>query len=242
MTSIKLAAAVLNQTPLAWDANRANIVAAIRAARDRGVAILCLPELCVTGYGCEDAFLSEDLTRTAAETLLDIVPESRGLVVSLGLPVRYDGVLYNAAVLAVDGQLVGLVGKQHLAGEGVHYEPRWFRPWPAGAREEIQLGGRSYPLGDFTFDCGGVCLGFEICEDAWVADRTGRSLARRGVDIVSFSIDSSMFFCVLGSTVGLCIILMSSVSDGAPNTRPPVSIAPVRIRIAHSTTEKIPDE
>ena len=184
MTPIKLAAAVLNQTPLAWDANRANIVAAIRAARDRGVAVLCLPELCTTGYGCEDAFLSDDLVRTAAEILIDVVPESQGLVVSLGLPVHYDGVLYNAAALAVDGQLVGLVGKQHLAGDGVHYEPRWFRPWPAGARERVELGGQSYPLGDFVFDCAGVRIGFEICEDAWVANRTGRGLAQRGVDIL----------------------------------------------------------
>ncbi len=184
MTPIKLAAAVLNQTPLAWEANRANIVAAIRDARDQGAAILCLPELCITGYGCEDAFLSEGVVRTAGELLLEIAPETHGMVVSLGLPVRHDGVLYNAAALAVDGQVAGLVGKQHLAGEGVHYEPRWFRPWTVGARAEIEIGGRSYPLGDLVFDCSGVRIGFEICEDAWVADRTGHALCQRGVDIL----------------------------------------------------------
>ena len=65
MKLIKVAAAVLNQTPLDWDGNRANIVAAIEAARRQGVSILCLPELCITGYGCEDAFHSPGVQQTA---------------------------------------------------------------------------------------------------------------------------------------------------------------------------------
>ena len=34
------------------------------------VSVLCLPELCITGYGCEDAFFSPGLQRTAIEVLL----------------------------------------------------------------------------------------------------------------------------------------------------------------------------
>ena len=34
------------------------------------------------------------------------------------------------------------------------------------------------------FDCGGVRIGFEICEDAWVAHRPGGDLARHGVDVI----------------------------------------------------------
>ncbi|HMC10715.1 MAG TPA: nitrilase-related carbon-nitrogen hydrolase, partial [Pirellulaceae bacterium] len=56
MKLISVAAAVLNQTPLDWHGNRARIGGAIQAARETGVSILCLPELCITGYGCEDAF------------------------------------------------------------------------------------------------------------------------------------------------------------------------------------------
>ncbi len=41
-----------------------------------------------------------------------------------------------------------------------------------------------YPLGDLLFDCGGVRIGFEICRDAWVADRTGARLAQRGADVL----------------------------------------------------------
>jgi NAD+ synthase (glutamine-hydrolysing) len=40
------------------------------------------------------------------------------------------------------------------------------------------------PIGDLRFDCGGVRIGFEICEDAWAAERPGSGLAARGVDII----------------------------------------------------------
>jgi NAD+ synthase (glutamine-hydrolysing) len=40
------------------------------------------------------------------------------------------------------------------------------------------------PVGDLRFNCGGLRIGFEICEDAWVADRPGAALAARGVDLI----------------------------------------------------------
>ena len=184
MKRIKVAAAVLNQTPLDWDGNQGRIVAALAEAREQQVSVLCLPELCVTGYGCEDAFLSAEVHRTAQQVLLELLPETHGLIVSLGLPLVHKGALYNTACLAVDGQIAGFVGKKHLAGTGIHYEPRWFRRWPRDARVTVMVGGHGYPLGDVIFDCGGVVLGFEICEDAWVADRVGNELVQRGVDLI----------------------------------------------------------
>ncbi len=56
MTRLRVAAAALNQTPLDWPGNEERIRAALRAAREQGVDLLCLPELCIPGYGCEDAF------------------------------------------------------------------------------------------------------------------------------------------------------------------------------------------
>ncbi|HEY5313902.1 MAG TPA: NAD(+) synthase [Pirellulales bacterium] len=184
MKLLKVAAAVLNQTPLDWDGNQARILAAIRAARDQQVSILCLPELCISGYGCEDAFHSPGVQEMARRVLLEILPETAGLIVSLGLPLPYQHGLFNTACLAVDGRILGFVGKRFLAGDGIHYEPRWFKPWPPGHRVEIELGDATYPLGDLHFDCGGVKIGFEICEDAWVANRPGSELALRGADVI----------------------------------------------------------
>lgn len=184
MKLIKLAAAVLNQTPLDWRGNQANILAAIEAARAQGASVLCLPELCITGYGCEDAFHAPGTQRMALRVLLDCLPFTRGLIVSFGLPILHQNGLFNTACLVVDGAIVGFVAKRFLAGDGIHYEPRWFKAWPAGVQSTTSINGVDYPLGDLLFDVGGVKYGFEICEDAWVANRPGTQLALKGVDVV----------------------------------------------------------
>jgi NAD+ synthase (glutamine-hydrolysing) len=184
MRLIRVAAAVLNQTPLDWPGNKARILAAIADARAARASVLCLPELCVTGYGCEDAFHGTGLQETAWQVLQEILPATAGMVVSLGMPLQfYDG-LFNTAALAVDGRLVGFAAKKFLAGEGLHYEPRWFRPWPQGYHTTFESGGAVYPLGDVFFDVGGIKIGFEICEDAWVANRPGGALALQGADVI----------------------------------------------------------
>lgn len=184
MHLIKVAAAVLNQTPLDWDGNRRNILAAIADARDAGARVLCLPELCITGYGCEDAFHGAFVHRTAWAELQAITPATEEMVVAVGLPVFFRNALFNAVALLVDGRIAGFVAKRHLAGDGIHYEPRWFKPWPTGLRHEIEVEGARYPFGDVFFDIGGLRIGFEICEDAWVAARPGASLALKGVDLI----------------------------------------------------------
>jgi len=184
MTRIRVGAAVLNQTPLDWDNNQQNILRAIETARAQGVEILCLPELCVTGYGCEDAYHSAGLQREALRVLREVVAATRGMIVSVGLPILHKSALFDAACLAVDGRIVGFVAKRFLAGEGLHYEPRWFKPWPRGVRDTIELLDGEYPIGDLVFDCGGVKIGFEICEDAWVAKRPGGDMSLQGVDII----------------------------------------------------------
>jgi len=184
MHLIRLGGSALNQTPLDWDGNRDRIVAAIAAARAEGVAILCLPELCISGYGCDDAFLAPATPRMAWQVLEEIVPETAGIAVALGLPVRFENGVYDAVAVVVDGRPAGIACKQHLAGDGIHYEPRWFRPWPRGRRGILRAGDRELPIGDLRFDLGGVRVGFEICEDAWAADRPGAALAARGVDVI----------------------------------------------------------
>lgn len=183
MQLIKVGAAVLNQTPFDWQNNKNNIVSAIHAARAADVSILCLPELCITGYGCEDDFFRTDLRQRAWHMMQEIIEETRGMTVSLGLPVPFNNALFNCAALVCDRKLLGLVPKQNLAGDGIHYEPRWFEAWDEGVVSEVTIEHQTVPMGDIYFDVGGVKMGFEICEDAWVGRRPGARLAPKGVDI-----------------------------------------------------------
>ncbi len=184
MKLIRVAAAVLNQTPLDWAGNESRIVDALRQARAQGATILCLPELCITGYGCEDAFHSAGIQSTAVTILEKLVPQTQGMVVTIGLPLMFQNALFNVVCVAADGKILGFVAKRFLAGDGIHYEPRWFKPWPQQVRTTVEVLGKSYPIGDIFFQVGDVRIGLEICEDAWVASRPGAALALQGIDII----------------------------------------------------------
>jgi len=182
---MRLAGAALNQTPLDWDNNLRNIQTAIEQAKDAGVELLCLPELCLTGYGCEDLFLSEWLPAAALRHLQTVRPWTQEICVVVGLPVRLLGRTYNTAAVLRDGEILGFAAKQFLANDGVHYEPRFFAPWPAGTTTSVEFEGESWALGDLVFEHRGVRFGFEICEDAWRPDDVRPACRLRGrVDLI----------------------------------------------------------
>jgi NAD+ synthase (glutamine-hydrolysing) len=208
---LKVAAAALNTTPVAWEENLRAITAAIGEAVRARVQVLCLPELCITGYGCEDLFLRGHVHESALARLMRIAAltapagaigavadnngtdgESPSLIVTAGLPLVRAGALYNTVAVMSGGRVRGFYAKQNLASDGVHYEGRWFKPWPAGLVVDYRLpDGNIVPLGDVIFEgmqAGGqrerFTFGFEICEDAWVAGRPGINLARRAVDLI----------------------------------------------------------
>ena len=167
---MRIAGAALNQIPIDWANNLRNIQTAIEQAKAAGVELLCLPELCLTGYGCEDLFLSDWMPLAALAHLQQVRAWTHGICVVVGLPVRLSGHTYNTAAVLRDGQILGFAAKQFLANDGVHYETRFFAPWVAGETTTVSYEGETWPLGDLIFEHQGVRFGFEICEDAWRAD------------------------------------------------------------------------
>ena len=182
---VRIGGATVNQIPFDWGNNVKNIVSAIEAAKKENVAILCLPELCLTGYGCEDVFLSDWLSTKAWNHLQSILPYCDSITVTIGLPIRIDGITYNGVCVIADKNILGIALKQNLARDGVHYEPRWFDAWPAGVVKEITLSNQKIKVGDLIFESNGIRFGFEICEDAWRKEkRPGYRLFERGIDLI----------------------------------------------------------
>ncbi|NIK72632.1 NAD+ synthase (glutamine-hydrolysing) [Thermonema lapsum] len=184
MKLIKVGAGIVNQTPLDWEGNFQRLVGAIEQARTQGVSLLCLPELCISGYGCEDAFFAPNTFSQSLKYLLALRPYTRGMVVSVGLPLLVQNKAFNCACLLVDGEIAGFVAKKFLAGNGIHYEPRWFTPWTQEGYTTVRIEGKDYKVGDIYFRVDDVKIGFEICEDAWVANRPGRQLYLHGIDVI----------------------------------------------------------
>jgi NAD+ synthase (glutamine-hydrolysing) len=199
MSSIKIAGATVNQTPLDWSGNLNRIILAIAEAKKQAVEILCLPELTITGYGSEDLFLSYWYPKKALSQLALLLPHCEGITVAVGLPIRIQDKVYNCVAVIENGALKGFVAKQFMAIDGVHYEFRWFTPWIANEIIEIEFQDQLVPLGDITFHHKDIHYGFEICEDAWRGKlRPGYRLCDRGVDLI-FNPSASHF--AMGKTM-----------------------------------------
>lgn len=192
-----VAVASLNQTVGDWTGNRDRIVAACERARARGATLLALPEMCISGYSLGDRVLMDGTVERSWEALREILPATKELIVTLGLPIRHEGVLYNVMVVVADGRPVGVVPKENLAVGDVEYENRWYSGWTRGQVETWSTpDGPTLPMGTLVFDAPGLGrFGLEVCEDGWKGVRPGAILALAGARIL---INSSASWFVLG--------------------------------------------
>ena len=180
---MRIAGASLNQTPLDWVNNTANIIDAITSAKNSKVDILCLPELCTTGYGCEDMFLASWVELQAIEELEKIVKVTQNITITVGLPLSYNNQIFNTVALISNGKILGFQAKQKLPNYGVHYEQRWFTPWVQG-KKKVDIKGVQYQFGDYIYKVGNAIIGFEICEEAWNEDRPACRLVEKKVNLI----------------------------------------------------------
>ena len=171
--------------------NAEQIFTMMLEADKQGVKVLCLPELCLTGYTCGDLFLQDTLLCGAEEGLQTILEATRNLdmVTVLGLPVRckWDNKLYNCAAVIQSGEILGLVPKTYLPNYGEFYEERWFASG-AGVETSVDLCGETVDMDAAgLFACETVpnlVLGVEICEDLWATEPPSARLARGGATVI----------------------------------------------------------
>ena len=172
--------------------NAEQIFTLMREADKQGVKVLCLPELCLTGYTCGDLFLQPALIDGAEEGLATILEATRNLevVTAVGLPVRVKDRLYNCAAIIQKGIVLGLVPKTHLPNYGEFYEKRYFTPGPEDWGTYVPLCGQGdeiwFQAGQL-FRCEnvpGLTLGFEICEDLWSPEAPSIQMAQAGAVII----------------------------------------------------------
>ena len=181
---LRIGGATVNQTPLDWSNNTRQIIEAIKAAEQQSIDLLCFPELSLSGYGCEDAFLSDWLSEIAGKELNKIISEVGEMMVCIGMPIRFEGKTYNGVCVIQNKNILGITLKQNLAKDGVHYEHRWFEEWAPHRTKALDWGDQQIMVGDLTYECKGVSFGFEICEDAWRKIRPAENLTKRNVELI----------------------------------------------------------
>ena len=69
MKSLSVGSVALTQTARDWAGNERRIREALKAARAQSISVVCLPELCVCGYGCEDGFSHLSTVRYSLDAL-----------------------------------------------------------------------------------------------------------------------------------------------------------------------------
>lgn len=154
-----------------------------------GAKLIVFPELCLTGYTCEDLFWQELLLEEAKNALYQVILYTRkkDALVFVGLPWEKEGKLYNVAAAVSDGQLLGLVPKRYLPNYKEFYELRHFEP---GRRtvEWVDYKGYPVPFGmNQLFVCRdleGLCVSAEICEDLWVPEPPSIRHALAGATVI----------------------------------------------------------
>ncbi len=192
---IKVAAAVPAVKVADVDYNIQQIESLIAQGEGKGVEVMVFPELCITGYSCQDLFREQLLLDKAEEGLMVLLDFTRKLdVISIvGLPVLINGLLYNCAAVVQGGQLLGIVPKTYLPNYGEFYEKRWFASaqdlnptdiYLAGSPVSVSAEGKLF----CTYD--GVKFGVEICEDVWAPIPPSNNLALAGADII-FNLSAS---------------------------------------------------
>jgi len=87
--------------------NAEQILSLIKKAACENIRLLCLPELCITGYTCGDLFLQDTLLESARKALNMLVKESADdhVLAVVGLPLAHGGKLFNVAAVFCGGRI-----------------------------------------------------------------------------------------------------------------------------------------
>lgn len=161
----------------------------ITEAVEKGSKIIVFPELCITGYTCEDLFFQELLLKKAKEELKKIAAftENMDALIFVGLPIEREHKLYNVAAAIQGGEVCAFIPKRYIPNYGEFYEARHFTPGNETVTE-IYFDGEMVPFGtNILFDCEtveGMAVACEICEDVWVANPPSTRHALAGANVI----------------------------------------------------------
>ena len=192
---VNVAAAVPAVKVADVDYNVQQIESIIAQAEGRGVEVIVFPELCITGYTCQDLFKEQLLLDRAESAIITLLDFTRKLdIISIvGLPVIINGLLYNCAAVIQSGQLLGIIPKTYLPNYAEFYEKRWFASAQDLNPSIFYFAGTSVSVSaepKLFVTTYGMKFGVEICEDVWAPIPPSNNLALSGADII-FNLSAS---------------------------------------------------
>jgi NAD+ synthase (glutamine-hydrolysing) len=157
----------------------------------RGAMYALCPELGLSSYSCGDLFHSQALLDECQEALERLLDDFNGadMLVSVGVPVAADGMVFNAAVTFLNGRLLAVAPKSYLPNYREFYEHRYFAPACQAISSQVRLCGQDVPFGTDILIRAALTPGFilhtDICEDTWVPIPPGTRAALAGATVLA---------------------------------------------------------
>lgn len=179
MRLVKIGTAAVSVKVGDFTGNTGRLRSVIQAARAQGVHLLTTPELSISGYSLEDRVLWPDIAHQSWAALSELAVECQDLSVFIGLPVRIDALMYNAAAFISHGKIRGLILKRYLPTYSIFYEGRNWTAWAGGVTSVNGI-----PAGDLVFRLPFATVSAEICEDLWATTSPAHERAAAGAEII----------------------------------------------------------
>ena len=189
--------------------NTKSVIEQIQLAKDKGVELLCFPELSLTGVTCGDLFFSDVLLNSVKDGLKKIVNATKDIkmLVLVGLPFKNKNLIYNVAVAVSCGEVLGIVPKTAIYNYGELSDGRYFsKPTENGT---VNFDGKEIPFGtDLIFkdkSMPNFVVGVEIGADLFAPLSPSQNYALNGANII-------VNLCAKPATVGNSEYIKSTVT------------------------------
>lgn len=166
----------------------------IAMAKKTDGEIVLFPELSLTGYANGDWFLNQGFIEETEQAIKELLKSCYEQIWIVGVPMNYQGRLFNVALVMQNGLILGAVPKMHLACYREFFENRIFsdgREYYCEAKK-ISKYGQEFYFGELLFTHHECSFGVEICEDLWQNFAPHCDLYHQGAHIV-FNLSTSPF-------------------------------------------------
>ncbi len=156
--------------------NLAKAIDRIHEAAKRGAQIVCLPELFLSPYFCKTHDmrlfdLAEPIPGPSSEKLAAAAKQAGVIIVASIYEKQMEGLFYNtAAVIDIDGSLLGTYRKMHIPHDPLYFEKYYFRPGDLGFRVFPTRFGK---------------VGTLVCWDQWFPEGA-RLTALKGAEVLVY--------------------------------------------------------
>ena len=188
--NVKVSVCTLNQWAMDFTGNQGRIMKVVKKAKEEGGKIIVLPELCTSGYSCQDHFYENDTYVLSMDIVKDICKSdlTNDILLVIGTPVIHRGVRYNTMTFISNGKIILIRPKINLADDGNYREARWFNSWRREYKlEEFELNfpvQKKCPIGVAIVECNGCKIAAEVCEELWIPQSMNIPLYLNDTDII----------------------------------------------------------